>query len=206
MKKKIIFVICILAFIIAIAWAICALWGSNRYEYDGFITNIYKNNNGETVFVTLSDSKESEFTVKWYTQNKTQNDHQIKVGDRIMLSTTLFSNTNIKKFTVKPGYFTEGRLVYIDISGSPTPFVLSIAPNTGMRYLVSIITHEPNDLATAKTGDLVRFYHTDPTYMSSVSVIAEEIIIIDASSSNSLTQEDIAFVESKGYIITNLGG
>lgn len=193
MKKIMLFVgIIVAAFFIT--WAICETAGSDYYNYIGYVTDIYENENGETVIVTLSETTESTFTVKWHTKKSAPKKQPVAVGDRILLSTTHYSDTNIKKMKIQPGYSTEGPLVYVE--GLDTPFVLARAKETQAPYLVSAIRYSDNTPDGPKTGDTVKIYHAYPV---AASVSVEGSVVIAEGSFDALTSEDIAFIESQGY-------
>ena len=179
-----------------ITWGVCEAANSDYYAYQGYVTNVLENENGETVLVTLSENAESTFTVKWYTRKSAPGKQAVAVGDRILLSTTHYRDTNIKKMKIVPGYSTEGKLVYID--GLISPFVLARAKETQAPYLVSAIRYTDNTPDGPKTGDTVKIYHAYPV---GVSVAVEGAVVIAEGSPDVLTPEEIAFVESQGYTL-----
>ena len=87
----------IVAALFLLTWGICEISGSDYYNYRGYVLEVGEDENGDTTIVTLSGNVESSFTMKWYSQMKTPKKQPIAVGDRIMLSTTHYSDTNIKK-------------------------------------------------------------------------------------------------------------
>lgn len=192
--KKVLIVIGVLIASFLITWGVCEAANSNHYDYHGYVTNVLENENGETVIVTLSETTESTFTVKWYTKKSAPKKQPVAVGDRIQLSTTHYSEANIKKMKIQPGYSTEGKLVYMD--GLSTPFVLVRAKETQALYLVSAIRYSDNTPDGPKTGDTVKIYHAFPA-TSSVSV--EGSVVISEGAFDALTEEDIVFIESQGY-------
>lgn len=194
--KKILIVIGIMIALFLITWGICEVANRNHYDYQGYVTDIFENGNGETVIVTLSETTESMYTIKWYTKKSAPKKQPLAVGDRVQLSTTHYSDTNIKKIKVQPGYFTEGKLVYVE--GLTTPFVLARARETQMLYLVSAIRYSDNTPNGPKTGDTVKIYHAFPT---GVSVTVEGSVVITEGSFGVLTPEEIAFIESQGYTV-----
>lgn len=192
--KKILPGVGVLLSVFLITWGVCEAVNRNHYNYTGYVTDILENERGETVIVTLSETSESAFTVKWYTKMTAPKQQPVAVGDRILLSTTHFSDTNIKKMKVSPGYSTEGKLVYAE--GLVTPFVLARTKETGAMYLVSVIRYSDSTPDGSKTGDTVKIYHAFP---ASVSVSAESTVVIAEGASDTLTAEEIAFIESQGY-------
>ena len=186
----------ILIALIFISWAFCEIGGSDYYNYQGYITEIYKNERGETVITTLSETTESTFIFKWYTKRSASSKHPIAVGDRILLSTTRNSNINIKKMKTQAGYSTEGKLIYIE--GLSTPFVLTKVKETQAYYLVCAVKYSDNTSDGPKTGDTVRIYHAYPV---ATSVSVESSVVITEGSVAALTPEDIAFVKSQGYTL-----
>ena len=114
-----------------------------------------------------------------------------------MLTTTHYSDTNIKKMKVSPGYSIEGVLVYMD--GLVSPFVLSTQKETGARYLVSIVGPDVKMLSDIDAGDTVKVYHEYPISMSTVTVTYEAVTKLSDGSIGDLTTGDTAFIESQGY-------
>lgn len=197
--KKLFIVLGALLLVILLTWGICESVGSDYYNYAGYITDIRENQNGETVLVTLSGSSESEFTVKWYTKKSAPSKQPFMVGDRILLSTTHFSNTNIKKLKIEVGYSSEGKLFYAE--GLSSAFVLTEARETGERYLINVITHNESVLDGAKAGDTVKLYHAFPMTIAAPTVIAEAGVILAKGTDDAFTAQEIAFIESKGYSV-----
>ena len=192
--KKIWIVVVALTAVFFITWGVSEAVNSGSYDYGGYVTDVFENEKGETVLVTVSETSESTFTVKWYTKMTAPVKQPVAVGDRVELSTTHYSDTNIKKMKVAPGYFTEGKLVYVE--GLETPFVLARVEETQMPYLVSAIRYGDNTPDGAKTGDTVKIYHAFP---AGVSVSVEASAVIAEGSLDALTAEDIAFIEAQGY-------
>lgn len=196
--KKFCIVLGALLLVILATWGICETVGSDYYNYVGYIIDVSENQNGETVLVTLSGNVESEFTVKWYTKKSAPVKQPFIVGDRILLSTTHFSNKNIKKLKLQVGYSSVGKLFYAE--GLDTPFVLTAGEETGERkYLISFISHDDELLADAKTGDTVKLYHAFPMTIATPTVIAEAGVVLEKSLGEPFNAEEIVFIESKGY-------
>ncbi len=98
--------------IILIPWGIIETAGSDYYNYKGCVTEIGENDKGEMLITAVSDGYENTFTLKWYSRKKfseDKTDKSINVGDTVMLTTTRYSDTNIKKISVKKGYSLEGK-------------------------------------------------------------------------------------------------
>ena len=112
--KKIMIGVGAFLLLLLITWGICETAGSDYYNYSGHVIDIAEEN-GDTVITTLSGKTESRFTLKWYSREKYKKDTKdIQIGDYIMLSTTQYSDTNIKKMSVDYGYYTDGKLVWIN--------------------------------------------------------------------------------------------
>ena len=138
-SKKILIGVGVFLLLLLITWGICETAGSNYYNYKGYVVDIVEEN-GDTVIVTLSGNVESRFTLKWYSREKYKKETKdIEIGDLVMLSTTQYSNANIKKISIDYGYSTEGKLVYIN-ELPDTPFILAVEPTTQMKYLISIVS------------------------------------------------------------------
>ena len=196
--KKFCIVLGALLLVILATWGICETVGSDYYNYVGYIIDVSENQNGETVLVTLSGNKELEFIVKWHTRKSAPRKQPFRVGDRILLSTTHFSNKNIKKLKIEVGYSSVGKLFYAE--GLDTPFVLTAGEETGERkYLISFISHDDELLADAKMGDTVRIYHAFPMTIAAPTVIAEAGEILEKRPGEPFDESEIAFIESKGY-------
>ncbi len=198
MKK---FLICIgvLAAIVLATWAACEIAGRNSYDLEGFITGITQNEQGNTVITVLYGQTESVYVEKWYTRKSAPTKEALAVGDHIRLSTTLHSDTNIKKLKVSPGYSTEGKLVYIENLNNP--FLLAASQETGTKYLVSLISHPIDTLAGMETGDTVRVYHEAPVTGTFASEVINGAVLVAEGSPESLTQEDIDYITSEGYTL-----
>ena len=183
-------------FLIAlIIWGICEAAGSDFYNYDGYITEIRRNEKNQTVLTTISGDKTSEFVLKWSSRKKYEKDvREITVGDYVMLSTTRFSHADIKKISIDEGYSTEGKLVYVN--ESEAPFILAVDAPTDQRYLIKI---EYIGELTGATGDEICIYHYYPIHEQSLGVLSDAYTI--ASDGVELTIEEIAFIAAKGYTV-----
>ncbi len=198
--KRILIGIGILIAIILLIWGICETVGSDYYNYQGYITDVLENETGETVIVTISGTGTSEFIVKSYTRIKGPKKTPFGVGDHVMLSTTRYSDINLKKIKIDVGYATEGKLVYTEAA----PFLLTVSQETETSLLVNIVAQ--NDiLSNLKTGDTIRVYHATPLYQiapvhkTPLTIITDSVSLTETGSE--LTAEEIAFIESQGYTI-----
>ncbi len=182
--------------IVLIVWGIFETAGSDSYNYAGYVTEIAQNEKNQTVITTVSGGRTSKFVLKWSSRKRFEKDkREIAVGDSVMISTTHFSNINIKKISVDDGYFTEGKLVYVN--EADTPFLLAVEPSQDVRYLVALTCHFGQ--IEGKTGGSVRIYHAYPIREQPVSVLEEAWTVI--SENSELTIEEIAFIEAKGYTV-----
>ena len=181
--------------IVLICWSICNT-GSDFYNYAGYVTEITQNEKDQTVITTVSGDQTSQFVLKWSSRKKFEKDERkLAVGDRVMLSTTRFSDVNIKKICIENGYFTEGKLVYAN--ESETPLILAVEPSQDQKYLVSLTCHFGK--IDGETGDVVRIYHAYPIHEQSISVLDEAWTFI--SEASELTAEELAFIGAKGYTV-----
>ncbi len=97
-SKKIWICVGVFLLLLIITWGICETAGSDYYNYKGYVVDVIEEN-GDTILVTVSGNVESRFSLKWYSREKFKKDTKnIEIGDLVMLSTTHFSDTNIKKF------------------------------------------------------------------------------------------------------------
>ncbi len=194
-KDKILWAFGAVFLIVLIVWSICNA-GSESYNYAGYVTEITKNEKAQTVITTVSGGQTSNFVLKWSSRKQFEkNERELAIGDRVMLSTTHFSNVNIKKMCVEDGYFTDGKLVYVN--ESETPLILAVDSSQNQKYLV-ILTSHYGDIG-GKTGDGVRIYHAYPIHEQSISVLDEAWTVV--SESSELTIEEIAFIAAKGYTV-----
>lgn len=199
--KKILIGVGAVFLLLLITLFICETAGSDYYNYRGYVTDIAEEN-GDTVITTILGNTESRFALKWYSRDKYKKENKdIEVGDYVMLSTTHYSNTNIKKISVDHGYSTEGKLVWIK-EFSDRPFILATDPTTKLAYFFDFnIDNDASNFEGLKTGDLVRIYHQYPISSNAIAVIGGGVKLISDSSNGGLTEEDITFVESKGYTV-----
>ena len=116
-----------------------------------------------------------------------------------MLSTTHFSDTNIKKISVDYGYSTEGKLVYIN-ELPDTPFILATEPTTNMKYLISIVPSDTNLFDGVEMGESIRIYHTYPINAQTITVLSDAQAFTFSDTNEGLTEEEVKFIEEKGYM------
>ncbi len=196
--KRLLASACVLAVVLLVTWGICETAGSDYYNYKGYITDIHENEKGDTVIAALSGTQESEFTVKWYTRNKNPKNKSFSVGECVMLSTTHYSDTDIKKIKTDAGYSTEGKLFYADIGGNPVPFALSVSRDTGVMYLVKLVSRE-DIIKELQTGDTVRLYHASPANQFMTTAIVDSAVVVSKGSIDSFDEAEMEFIKSQGY-------
>ena len=198
--KKIMIGVGVFLLPLLITWGICETAGSDYYNYKGYVVDVIKEN-GATVLVTVSGNVESRFSLKWYSREKYKKDTKdIEIGDLVMLSTTHFSDTNIKKISVDYGYSTEGKLVYIN-ELPDTPFILATEPTTNMKYLISIVPSDTNLFDNVEMGETIRIYHTYPITAQTITILSDAQAFAISDEIAGLTTEDKLFIESKGYTV-----
>ena len=200
--KKIMIGVGVFLLLLLITWGICETAGSDDYNYKGYVVDVIEEND-DTVLVTVSGNVESRFSLKWYSREKYKKDTKnIEIGDIVMLSTTHFSDTNIKKISVDYGYSTEGKLVYIN-ELPDTPFILATDPTTNMKYLISIVPSDTNLFDGVEMGEAIRIYHTYPINAQTITVLSDAQALLSSGTNEELTEDEIKFVEEKGYTVTS---
>ncbi len=201
-KNKILTVLSAVVLLLLITWGIFEAVGRNHYyNYRGYVVGLEQDDNGNTVVVTLSGNKESRFTLKWYSRETYKKDtKEIAVGDLVLLSTTRYSNTNIKKISVDIGYSTEGKLVYLNELPN-RPFILVTEPTTMVKYLISIVPTNTDLFDDIEMSDSVRIYHTYPIHPQTITIQSDAGALISLGPIEELTEEDISFIEGKGYTV-----
>ena len=198
--KKIMIGVGVFLLLLLITWGICETAGSDYYNYKGYVVDVIEEN-GDTVLVTVSGNVESRFSLKWYSREKYKKDTKdIEIGDLVMLSTTHFSGTNIKKISVDYGYSTEGKLVYIN-ELPDTPFILATESTTKMKYLISIVPSDTNLFDGVEMGEAIRIYHTYPINAQTITVLSDAQAFTSNDTSKGLTEEEVKFIEEKGYTV-----
>ena len=199
-SKKILICVGVFLLLLLITWGICETAGSNYYNYKGYVVDVIEEND-DTVLVTVSGNVESRFSLKWYSREKYKKDTKdIEIGDLVMLSTTHFSDTNIKKISVDYGYSTEGKLVYIN-ELPDTPFILATESTTKMKYLISIVPSDTNLFDGVEMGEAIRIYHTYPITAQTITVLSDAQAFTSNDTSKGLTEEEVKFIEEKGYTV-----
>ena len=199
-SKKIWICLGVFLLLLLITWGICETAGSDYYNYKGYVVDVIEENDN-TVLVTVSGNVESRFSLKWYSREKYKKDTKdIEIGDLVMLSTTHFSDTNIKKISVDYGYSTEGKLVYIN-ELPDTPFVLATESTTKMKYLISIVPSDTNLFDGAEMGEAIRIYHTYPINAQTITVLSDAQAFTSNDTCKGLTEEEVKFIEEKGYTV-----
>lgn len=172
--------------------------GGNNYEYYGFVIDVYENARGETVIVTVSDDVESEFVITPNTEISAPVKTQISVGDYVQLTTTRSSDTDIKKMKVSPGYFTEGRLVYVE--GEESPFVLTEMREDGTRLFVRLVDNKGTLPGISGMGDIIKVYHSSQVSLDNPSATVEAITFLKNGTAADISEEDRIFIVSQGYM------
>ena len=200
-SKKIMIGIGAFLLLLLITWGICETAGSDYYNYSGHVIDIAEEN-GDIVITTLCGKTESRFTLKWYSREKYKKDTKdIQIGDYIMLSTTQYSDTNIKKMSVDYGYSTDGKLVWIN-EFTDRAYILATEPTTNLLYFFDFsIENDISNFDGLKTGDTVRVYHRYPIQSTTITTIGNGVKLISDNSNGGLTEEEIKFIESKGYTV-----
>ena len=199
-SKKIWICLGVFLLLLLITWGICETAGSDYYNYKGYVVDVIEENDN-TVLVTVSGNVESRFSLKWYSREKYKKDTKnIEIGDLVMLSTTHFSDTNIKKISVDYGYSTEGKLVYIN-ELPDTPFILATEPTTNMKYLISIVPSDTNLFDGVEMGEAIRIYHTYPINAQTITILSDAQAFTSNDTSKGLTEEEVKFIEEKGYTV-----
>ena len=111
MKKIFIFLGIFLALMLT-TWGVCETAGSDFYNYKGYVVDIVEDEN-DTIIKTLYGNAESQFTLKWYSREKYKKETKdLQIGDYIMLTTTQYSDTKIKQFSLR--FFGKHEQDYIE--------------------------------------------------------------------------------------------
>ena len=198
-SKKIMIGVGVFLLLLLITWGICETAGSNYYNYKGYVIDIVEEN-GDTVIVTLSGNVESRFTLKWYSREKYKKETKdIQVGDCVKLTTTQYSNTNIKKISVDNGYSVEGRIFYVETLPD-RPFLFINEPLYG-THLFDLIPYDVNLFDNLETGDRVRVYYEYPFAAGAVTVQVNGLVFISEGSIEDFSDAEIDFISQNGYNI-----
>lgn len=198
-SKKILISIGVFLLLLLITWGICETAGSDYYNYKGYVVEIVEEN-GDTVIVTLSGNVESRFTLKWYSREKYKKETKdIEIGDLVRLTTTQYSNTNIKKISVDYGYSVEGKIFYVETLPD-RPFLFINEPLYG-THLFDLIPSDENMLDGLKTGDRVRVYYEYPFVAGAVTVEVNGLVFISEGTIEDFTDAEKNFIADSGYKI-----
>ena len=198
-SKKIWICLGVFLLLLLITWGICETAGSDYYNYKGYVVDIVEEN-GDTVIVTLSGNVESRFTLKWYSREKYKKDTKdIQIGDLVRLTTTQYSNTNIKKISVDYGYSVEGKIFYVEALPD-RPFLFINEPLYG-THLFDLIPSDENMLSGLKTGDRVRVYYEYPFAAGAVTVQVNGLVFVSEGSIEDFSDAEKNFITDSGYKI-----
>lgn len=197
---KILIVVGSFLLLLLITWGICETAGSDYYNYKGYVIDIEQDEKGNTVLVTLLGDTKSHFTLKWYSREKYKKETKnIEIGDLVMLSTTQYSNTNIKKISVDKGYSTEGKIFYTN-ELPDRPYIFANEPTAG-RQLFELITFDDDLLEGFNAGDVVKVYYEYGFATNAISVQINAITKISDGSLDDFKDEEIAYIEDNGYTV-----
>lgn len=173
--------------------------GDENYEYSGFITELYQNAKGDTVIVCLSDDVISEYIIKSSTKIvSAPADEPFAVGDHVMLSTTSRSDDVVEKIKVSLGQSNVGRLIYVE--SDSTPFLLTDINGDG-KLLIKLIDERGTLPGVSGIGDVIKVYHSEHIVHDDPVVEVEAMTFVENGTAADLTDEDIAFIASKGYTV-----
>lgn len=199
MKRIIYALLAALAVILSVSGCSAGDAGDGNYEYEGFVIEAYENAKGETVIVCISDDVESEYVIKSNTKMIAPARLPIEVGDHVMLSTMSRSDSAVERIKVSPGYSTTGRLVYLE--GEESPFVLTVPDKGGARLLVRLEDERGTLPGVSGLGDVIKVFHSEPITEEEPEAAVEAMRFLENGTRESLTAEDIAFIESQGYAL-----
>ena len=199
--KKIIFAVEILiAALLCLSG--CALSASDEnYEYSGFVTEVYQNVKGESVIVCIADDVISEYIIKNNTKIISDSaEDPISVGDYVMLTTTSRSDDVVEKIKVSLGQSNVGRLVYVE--GDATPFLLT-EMSEGGKVLIKLIDDRGTLPGASGIGDVIKVYHREHIVLNDPIAEVEGLVFVENGNAADLTEDDIAFIISKGYTVAS---
>lgn len=198
-SKKILIGVGAFLLLLLITWGICETAGSDYYNYKGYVVDIVEEN-GDTVIVTLSGNVESRFTLKWYSREKYKKETKdIELGDLVRLTTTQYSNTNIKKISVDYGYSVEGKIFYVETLPD-RPFLFINEPLYG-THLFDLIPSDEKLLDNLETGDRVRVFYEYPFAAGAVTVQVNGLVYISEGSIEDFSDAEKNFIADSGYKI-----
>ena len=186
--------------VFVLTWCICTVWGRNYYNYKGYVVDIVEEN-GDIVIVTLSGNVESRFTLKWYSRKKYEKeDKSIAIGDIIRLSTTHYSDTNIKKLSVKEGYSLEGKVFFVSSDITERPFLFVNDPLYG-TYMFDMVSFDRSIFDGMDTGDVVRVYYAHSFAPSVISAQIEGAVKLADGSFEDFSEAEKNYISDHGYTI-----
>ena len=172
--------------------------GGDNYEYEGFVIDVYENAKGDTVIVCLSDDVESEYVIKKSTKISAPGETPIAIGDHVMLTTTSRSDDAVERIKVSLGHSNTGRLIYVE--GDESPFLLTDM-NGGEKLLIKLIDERGTLPGFSGLGDVIKVYHSEQIVLDAPEAKVEAMIFIENGTAADLTDDDIAFIASKGYTV-----
>ena len=199
--KKIIFAVAVLlAALLCLSG--CTLSASDEnYEYSGFVTEVYQNAKGESVIVCIADDVISEYIIKNNTKIISDSaEDPISVGDYVMLTTTSRSDDVVEKIKVSLGQSNVGRLVYVE--GDATPFLLT-EMSEGGKVLIKLIDDRGTLPGASGIGDVIKVYHREHIVLNDPIAEVEGLVFVENGNAADLTEDDIAFIISKGYTVAS---
>ena len=198
MKKLISAVLALIAVLICATGCSDTASGGDNYEYEGFVIDVYENARGDTVIVCLSDDVESEYVIKKSTKISAPGETPIAIGDHVMLSTTSRSDDAVERIKVSLGHSSEGRLIYVE--GDESPFLLT-GMNDGTRLLIKLVDERGTLPGVSGIGDVIKVYHRAAIERDDPVAKVEAMTFVENGTAADLMDEDIAFIESKGYTV-----
>lgn len=180
----------------------CTLSASDEnYEYSGFVTEVYQNVKGESVIVCIADDVISEYIIKDSTKIvSAPADEPFAAGDHVMLSTTSRSDDVVEKIKVSLGQSNVGRLIYVE--GDATPFLLT-EMSEGGKVLVKLIDDRGTLPGASGIGDVIKVYHREHIVLNDPIAEVEGLVFVENGTAADLTEDDIAFIISKGYTVAS---
>ena len=176
----------------------CTSTSNINYSYKGFVTEVYENARGETVIAAVSDDVESEFVIKQNTKIIAPANIPVAVGDYIQLNTIRAGEQDVKEMKVSPGYSSCGRLIYVN--GEETPFLL-VENDDSTRLLIKLVDDKSTLPGVSGMGDVIKVYHSIPIFVDDPTAVVEALIFIENGTAADITEEDVAFIASQGYIV-----
>lgn len=196
--KKATYWAAVLCLILIIVWAASRDTESAQYDAQGYITSLQEND-GATEITVLSGSDSATYSVKWFTKKDFRGEVQeLQVGAFIRLNTTSRSDTTVKKCTVYSGYTLDGKLVRV--KESPYPFILSTS-NPLNDFRLYGLMYSGQDMPRIENGSEIMIYFQYPLISGNYNIVADSILPT-GSAPGSFTDEEIAFIRSWGYTLS----